>query len=122
MCIAVYWNITNQKKFETYFKKQSLPGEGGALSLQVLSQGLLDFAQEVREPLKGPLHPLDVQHVHDQGRLGHLLHQGQELCADAGRDRDKERHQGGNISHGLLGVQYLLQTRYKTLLIPEGKC
>ena len=56
-----------------------LPWEGGPLTLQILSESLLNLSQEISKTLQRPLHSLDVQHIHHHGRLAHLLHQGQEL-------------------------------------------
>ena len=56
-----------------------LPGERGPLPLQILSESLLNLAQQVSETLQTLLDTRYVQHIHNQWGLGHLLHHGQEL-------------------------------------------
>lgn len=62
--------------------KQLSPGERRPLPFQVFSQGFLDLSQQVCQSLQRPLHPLDVENIHNKGRLGDFFHQRQKLCAD----------------------------------------
>ena len=64
-----------------------LPREGSPLSLQILSECLLYLTEQVGETLQLPLYIGDVEDVKNQWWLGDLLHETQELCADAASNR-----------------------------------
>ena len=63
--------------------RDPLPGEASPFPLQILSQSLLDLLEQISKSFQGPLYAVNGDHVHDQRRLHHLLHQTHELRADA---------------------------------------
>ena len=58
-----------------------IPGEGSPFPLQILSKCLLDLGQQISKTFELALHVGDVEDVHYKGRLGHFLHEAQELGA-----------------------------------------